>query len=113
MATANSTALASRAADFATDYASASLIIYDSSDNALASHTLTGFSQSAGVLTASSIASVTIAASGTADHAELSATAGTYTLTVGTSDADLVIDDLSFVEGGTSEISSLTVTFSN
>ena len=113
MATADTTARNSRASDFASDYATATLTILDGATT-LATHTLAGFGAPAtGVITASAIASETIAASGTADSATLSDTAGTYTLTVsGTGGGgDVEIDDLDFVSGGTSNITSLTVTF--
>ncbi len=111
MATADTTARNSRASDFATDYSTASLIIKDGATT-LATHTLAGFgAPSTGVITASAIADATIAATGTADSAELTDTAGTYTLTIGTSGTDVVVSDLDYVASGTSTIDSLTVTF--
>lgn len=113
MATGDTTARNSRASDFATDYATATLTILDSATT-LATHTLTGFgAPSTGVITASAIATETIANSGTADGATLSDAAGTYTLTVGAtgSGADVEINDLNYVAGGDSNITSLTVTF--
>lgn len=113
MATADTTARNSRASDFSSDFGTATLTI-KAGATTLATHTLAGFgAPSSGVITANSIASATIAASGTADSAELSDTAGTYTLTVGTtgSGADVEINDLSYVSGGDSNITSLTVTF--
>lgn len=113
MATGDTTARNSRASDWASDYATATLTILDGATT-LATHTLAGFgAPSTGVITASAIASAAIAATGTADSATISDTAGTYTLTVGLpgSGADVIIDTLSFVSGGTSNINSLSVTF--
>ena len=111
MATADTTARNSRASDFAADYGTATLTI-KAGATTLATHTLTGFGAPAtGVITANAIADATIAASGTADSATLSDTAGTYTLTVGTSGTDVVVSDTNYVSGGTSTINSLTVTF--
>lgn len=111
MATANTAARNARAEDFATDFAAATLVILGGATT-LATHTLAGFgAASNGVITANAIADATIAASGTADSATLTAGSLVYTLTVGISGADLNINDLSFVSGGTSEITSLAVTF--
>ena len=111
MATGDTTARNSRASDFASDYSTATLTILDGVTT-LATHTLAGFGAPAtGVITASAITDATIAASGTADSATISDTAGTYTLTVGTSGADLNLSTLTYVSGETSSISSLTVTF--
>lgn len=111
MATGDTTARNSRASDFAADYATATLTIFDGATT-LATHTLAGFgAPSTGVITANAIANETIAASGTADSATISDTSGTYTLTVGTSGTDLVLSTLTYVSGETSTISSLTVTF--
>lgn len=111
MATGDTTARNSRASDFAADYATATLTIFDGA-TPLATHTLAGFgAPSTGVITANAIANETIAASGTADSATISDTSGTYTLTVGTSGTDLVLSTLTYVSGETSTISSLTVTF--
>lgn len=113
MATGDTTARNSRASDFSSDYSTATLTILDGVTT-LATHTLAGFgAPSVGVITANAIADATIAASGTADGATLSDTAGTYTLTVGTtgSGADVEISTLTFISGETSSITSLTVTF--
>lgn len=78
----------------------------------LATHTLSGFgSASNGVITASAIADATIAATGTADSAELTAGSLTYTLTVGTSGADVTVGSTAYVAGGTSQVSAFSVTF--
>lgn len=111
MATANTAARNARATDFATDFAAATLTI-KAGVTTLATHTLAGFGAAAtGVITANAIADATIAATGTADSAELTAGGSTYTLTVGTSGADLNVSSLSYVATGTSSISSLSVTF--
>jgi len=111
MATGDTNARNSRASDFANDYTTATLTILDGA-TALATHTLTGFgAPNTGVITANAIADVTIANSGTADGATLSDTAGTYTLTVGTSGTDVIVSDPNYVAGGTSSITSLQVTF--
>jgi len=111
MATGDTTARNSRASDFASDYGTATLTILDGVTT-LATHTLAGFGAPAtGVITASAIADATIAANGTADSATISDAAGTYTLTVGTSGADLNLSTLTYVSGETSTISSLSVTF--
>ena len=111
MATADTTARNSRASDFASDFGTATLQILDGA-TVLATHTLAGFGAPAtGVITASAIANETIAADGTADGATISDTAGTYTITVGTSGADLNLSTLTYVSGETSSISSLSVTF--
>jgi hypothetical protein len=111
MSTADTAARNARAADFSTDYAAATLIIKEGATT-LATHTLAGFgAPSVGVLTASAIATATIAASGTADTATLSDGTGTYTLTVGLSGSDVNLSTLTYVSGETSTISSLTVTF--
>ena len=113
MATGDTTAINSRAADFSADYATSTLTI-KAGATTLATHTLTGFgAPSVGVITASAIANATIAATGTADGATISDVSGTYTLTVGltNSGADVEISSLSFVSGETSSVNSLTVTF--
>ncbi len=113
MATGDTTARNSRASDFASDYATATLTI-KAGATTLATHTLTGFGAPAtGVITANAIADATIANTDTADTATLSDTAGAYTLTVGTigSGADVEISTLNFISGETSSVSSLTVTF--
>lgn len=111
MATGDTTARNSRASDFSADYATATLTI-KAGATTLATHTLAGFGAPAtGVITANAIADATIAADGTADSATISDTAGTYTLTVGLSGADLNLSTLTYVNGETSSITSLTVTF--
>ena len=111
MSTGDTTARNSRATDFATDYSTASLAIKVGATT-VATHTLAGFgAASVGVITASAIADTTYASGGTISSAELSDTAGLYTLTVGTSGADVNFDTLTAVTAGTSSITSMTVTF--
>lgn len=111
MATGNTTARNSRASDFASDYGTATLTI-KAGATTLATHTLSGFgAPSNGEITANAISDATIAATGTADSAELSDTAGTYTLTLGTSGADVIVSTTNYISGQTSSISSMTVTF--
>ena len=113
MSTGDTTARNSRASDFSTDYATASLVI-KAGATTLATHTLAGFgAPSTGVITAAAIADATIAATGTADTAEFTDTSGTYTLTVGVSGsgADIIISSLSFITGETSSVGSFAVTF--
>lgn len=113
MATGDTTARNSRASDFAADYGTATLTILDGATT-LATHTLAGFgAPSSGVITANAIADATISASGTADGATLSDTAGTYTLTLGTSGsgADVIVTTTNYISGETSSISSFSVTF--
>jgi len=111
MATGDTTARNSRASDFAADYGTATLTILAGATT-LATHTLAGFgAPSNGVITANAIADATIAASGTADSATLSDTAGTYTLKLGTSGTDVVVSTTNYISGETSTINSMTVTF--
>lgn len=113
MATADTTARNSRADDFASDYAVATLTFLDGATT-LASHTIAGFSAaSEGVITANAIADATIVADGTADGATISDAAGTYTLTVGPTDsgADVETSTLTFITGEASKVTALTVTF--
>ncbi len=111
MSTGDTTARNSRATAFATDFATATMVIKVGAAT-VATHTLAGFGAAAsGVITASAIADATYTAGGTITSAELSDTAGTYTLTVGTSGADVNFDTLTAVDGGTSSITTMTVPF--
>jgi len=111
MATGNTAARNSRAEAFSTDYATATLTI-KSGATTLATHTLAGFgAASTGVITASAIADVTIAVTATANSAVISSASGEYTLTVGLSNADVIVNSTSYVSGGASKINSLAVTF--
>lgn len=78
----------------------------------LATHTLAGFgAASSGVITANAIADATIANSGTADSADVSLSSRTLTLSIGTSGAEVIVPSLSYVAGGTSQITSFTITY--
>ena len=113
MSTGDTTAVNSRAAAFSSDFSTSALVI-KAGATTLVTHTLAGFgAPSVGVITASAIADATNAATGTADGATMTDTAGEYTLTVGTtgSGADVEVSTLSFITGETSSISALTVTF--
>lgn len=110
MATANTAERDARATDFATDFAAATLEIKDGA-TVLATFTLVGFgAASTGVVTASAVSSVVNSATGTADGATLTAGTQTYALTVGTSGADVIINDLSYILGVTSNFTSMSVT---
>ena len=114
MATANSAATLERANDFAADYNTATLVI-KAGATTLATHTLAGFvtsnSGANGLATANVIADVTIAATGTADSAELTASGKTYTLTLGTSGAEIIVSTTNYISGETSSVNSFAVTF--
>ena len=112
MATADTTARNSRASDFATDYAAATLTFLDGVTS-LAVHSVAGFTGATNPLTANAIADATIAESGECDGATWSDTSGTYTLTVGTvgSGADIEISSLTFTQSETSSINSAAIEF--
>lgn len=80
---------------------------------ALATHTLTGLTNSNGVVTAAAIADATIAGTGTstATGATLTMADRTLTLSVGTSGTEVIVPTLSYTQGGTSSINSLTITY--
>ena len=82
-----------------------------SGNTALAAHTLAGFAApSAGSMSANAIANDTIDASGTATFARLVAGSYTEQLAVGTSGTPVIVTTTSYVAGGTSQITSLTLT---
>lgn len=111
MATGDTASRNSRANDFATDYATATLTILAGATT-LATHTLAGFgAASNGAITGNAIADATILADGTADSATISSGSGVYTLTVGTSGTDVIINSLTFVTDETSSVSGLAVNF--
>ncbi len=110
MSTANLAERVARINDFATDFATATLTILDGATS-LVVFTLTGFVDNAdGTVTANAVTSQTNLANGTADGATLTAGGQSYTLTVGTSGTDVVINDLTYVLGVTSNFTSLVVT---
>jgi len=77
----------------------------------LAVHVLTGFTEALGVLTANAIANTSMLATGTATSATLTQSGRTLTLSVGTSNAELVMPSLNYEAGRQSVISSLTITY--
>lgn len=114
MATANAAATLARADDWSADFATGTMVI-KAGATALATHTLAGFvtsnSGSDGVATANSIADVTIVATATADNAEINDGTKTYSLTLGTSGADVIVTTTNYISGETSTISALVVNF--
>ena len=84
-----------------------------SGNTALAAHTLAGFaSASSGSMSANAIADATIGGSGTQTPTFARIVSGSYVeqLTVGTSGAQVIVSSLSYVAGGTSQITSVTIT---
>lgn len=121
MATTIGSAAQTSAADsWATLYATASLVIYDgiaptdaktalSSNTVLATHTLAGFVESNGTITANAIASETIVATGTATFSRILVSAvSEWQGIVG--QEIIITPDADYVTGGTSNIISLTIT---
>jgi hypothetical protein len=110
--------------DYGTIMATAVLTIYSgtppanadaalSGNTALAAHTLAGFgSPLSGSMTANAIANATITGSGTNTATFARLVAGSYTeqLAVGTSGTPVIVTTTSYVSGGTSQITSLTLT---
>jgi len=114
MSTANAAATLEQADDFAADYAAATLTI-KAGATSLAVYTLAGFvtsnSGANALATANAIATVANVGTGTATTAELTAGTKTFTLTVGTSGTDVIINDLDFITGVDSSVTGLVVTF--
>ena len=123
MPTLNVAAANAQASNLASDYASAVLTIYSgtppanansalSGNTALVAHTLTGFgSATNGTITASAIDDELITASGTASFARVVQAGRTMQLTLGTSGSnEVVVSSTSYVLGGVSEITSMTLT---
>lgn len=118
----NTASTNSQADNVATDFTTATLIIYDgtppananaalSGNTALVTHTLAGFGAAAvGVVTANAIATETIANTGTASFARLVLTDKTMQVTVGTGGQELVLSSTSYVSGEDSIVNSLTIT---
>ena len=106
----------SQADNLGTDYATATVTIYDSGNTALAAHTLTGWgAAAAGVITANGLPdTTTILATGTADHAKLEAGAYEMQVTAGLGadipTPELILTSLSYVAGEESTMNSLTLT---
>lgn len=113
MATFNTAAKNTAMDLFAGTYATATLQIREGA-TVLVSHTLAGFNPSTGegVVTAQSIADATVSNSTVtaADNAKLIAGGNEITLSVGLSGAEVNMSSLQLVAGGTSTISSLTLT---
>lgn len=106
----NTTARNTAAGLLAGTYASGTLVIY-AGGTTLVTHTIAGFgSPASGVVTANAIANATVAATGTATSAKMIAGSNEVTLSVGTSGAEVNMSTLSLVSGGTSTITSLTLT---
>lgn len=112
MATFN--ALAKRTAMdlFVSTYAAASLVIYEGA-TVLVTHTLAGFNAATGegIVTANAVSNATVSANTTtaATSAKLIAGSNEITLSVGTSGAEVNMSTLQLVAGGTSTISSITL----
>lgn len=118
----NTNSTNSQADNVGTDYATATLTIYDgtppanantalSGNTALVTHTLTGWGTAAlGVITANAIVTETIANTGTATFARLVQGANTMQVTAGTGAQELVLSSTSYVAGEDSTINSLTIT---
>lgn len=70
------------------------------------------FTSTSGALTAANPAAVTVAASGTAAHFRLKTSGGTAKIdgTVGTSGADLILDNVALVAGGSLDLGVPTIT---
>lgn len=84
-----------------------------SGNTALAAHTLAGFAApSAGSMSANAIANATITGSGTNTATFARLVSGSYTeqLAVGTSGTPVIVTTTSYVAGGTSQITSVTLT---
>jgi heme O synthase-like polyprenyltransferase len=108
--------------DFGTAIGTGTLTIYSgtppanddaalSGNTALAAHTLAGFaSASSGSMTANAITDDTIDATGTATFARIESGSYVEQLTVGTSGAQVIVSSTSYVAGGTSQITSVTIT---
>lgn len=96
-------------AAFCQAYATAQLRIMRDA-TVLATHTLNGFGTPVdGVITAAPIANATVANGGVANRAMLVAGDNQLTLTVGTSDAHVNMNNLTLVAGGTSIVNSVTM----
>ena len=82
-----------------------------SGNTALAAHTLAGFgTPSAGSMSANAIANDTIDATGTATFCRIVAGSYTEQLAVGTSGTPVIVSSTSYVAGGTSQVTSMTLT---
>ena len=105
---------------WATYYATGSLVLYSgtaptnaktalSGNTVLATHTLAGFTESAGVITANAIASETIAATGTATFGRILISG--VSQWQGIVGAEITVTpDANYVAGGTSNVTLATLT---
>lgn len=118
MAEANAPATLARADDWVADFATQTLTVLAGA-NTLVVHTLTGFVTSNDNLDALAVANsiadevITGAGTQTATSATISDGTKTYKLTVGISGsgADLILSTLTYINGETSSINSLTAKF--
>lgn len=113
MATGDTAARNERADNFATDYATANLVMKQGATT-LATYTLAGFAAAVnGVINTNAVPDANPVADGTADNAEFTNGTGTYTLTVGLtgSGADVESDDLSFSIGIPKPFAASSITF--
>ena len=118
--TTGSNAQSAAATAYGTYYANGSLVIYSGTqpanaksslagNAALATHTLAGFTELNGTITANIIASETIVSTGTATFARI--LLGGDSEWQGTIGAEITITpDADYVTGGTSNVTSLTMT---
>jgi hypothetical protein len=117
MATINAAGTLQIAGNFATDYATSTILILAGATT-LATHSTTSWAATNtgnnGTVTAAlaNAGAETISASGTADGATITDGTEVLTLTVGLSGsgADLILSTLTYVSGETSTINSLVVT---
>tara|TARA_R110000772_G_scaffold9722_1_gene31775 strand:- start:6397 stop:6762 length:366 start_codon:yes stop_codon:yes gene_type:complete len=117
MASLNAPATLQQSVDFATNYASGSIVVTDGGAT-LATFTATSFASSNTGANGTSTASManagaeTITGAGTADGATMTVGTRVITLTIGLagSGADLIISNLTFVVGETSTVNSLIIT---
>lgn len=111
MSSLNTTARNYMADSVGTGFGTATLTILAGA-TALATHTLAGFGAAVnGVITANAIANDAIDNSGTADSVTITQAGRTLTLSIGTSGTEVIVPTLSYVAGGTSSITSLTITY--
>jgi len=107
----NTAAINAQADNIGTDYATANVIIYDGG-TVLATHTLQGWVAAVGgVVGADNLPNTDIIDDdGTADSAKVVAGGLEMDVSVGTSNAELILSSLNYITGETSRINSLTIT---
>lgn len=105
----NAAATLEQADDFAADFGTASLVVYEGA-TVLATHTMAGFTTSNsgndGLATANAVTPVTIAANGTADTVKLVSATKEWDVT-----ADISFTTTTYVAGETSSVGSFAITF--